>query len=113
MKNLDQIRAKNAIKYKDEKFKGAKDGNAIVKKIPTMIMNNGILAAAAFAVESEGDYIKVFEAVIAHLKDIGQLPAEVQNTIKFIDYLAGENSVKLREITVETMSFLNYLRRFA
>lgn len=112
MKNLDQIRAKNAIRYKGENFKGAKDGKAIVKKVPTMIMNNGILASAAFAVESEGDYIRVFEAIIAHLKDVGRLPADVQNTVRLIEYLAGENSSKLREVTVEAMLFLNYLRRF-
>ena len=50
----------------------------MVKKVPTMIRDNGILAAAAFAAESKGHdgyknpgHKKVFDCIIGHLASEG------------------------------------------
>jgi CRISPR type III-B/RAMP module-associated protein Cmr5 len=118
MQNLDQIRAKNALSAATgNTYKGANDGN-VVKKIPTMIMNNGILATAAFALDNKGaGYSGVFEAVIQHLNDknIKCLPSDknIRTTEQLIDFLSSTNSCALRNVTAEAMAYLNYLRRFA
>lgn len=110
MKNLEQIRAKNALEAVGKyEFKGKNEGD-IVKKIPTMILDNGILATATFAKEARHGYEKVFHAVIDHLKNIGTMPND-QNQI--ISWLVTVDSSELRAVTAETMAYLNYLRRFA
>jgi len=110
MKNLEQIRAKNAlnavVKYN---FKGKNDGE-VAKKVPTMILENGILATATFARESKGGYESVFHAIIDHLKNINMMP---QNEMKIIEWLVVNDSSHLRSVTAEIMAYLSYLRRFA
>lgn len=113
MKNLDQIRAANAIDA--IVGRGVNDGET-VKKIPAYIMNNGLLATAAFAYETQKGYGDVFAAIIHHLKDprIQKLPENLEENPKaFIDFLAERDSAVLRDVTTESLAYLNYLRRFA
>lgn len=114
MKNFEQIRAKNALKWKDKIGQGADGGESVSKKVPAMILDNGIIAAAAFALEKGGGYKNVFEAVIEHLSDseIGLLD-RADSLEVFVNHLANVPSDELRRITAETAAFLNYLRRFA
>ena len=123
MRNLDQIRAKNALRAANEThFRGA-EGGSIVKKIPTMIRENGLLGALAFACEKNsqgkaksGDHHLVFEAVLLHLKDteIKVVPETVGTSADdMLKYVAGVTSSELRAITDESMAYLSYLRRFA
>jgi len=109
MKNLNQIRAFNSLK---EISGGVNDGE-VVKKIPSMIMNNGLLAAAAFAVETGKGYQEVFEqAIIPHLADktIGLL-SKTMDLNAFIKFVSEADSQTLRLITAETMAYLEFLRR--
>ena len=79
-----------------------------------MIRENGMLGALAFALskrdKSDG-HDKAFEAVRIHLKSIGKINADN------IDGLQRElmecSALKLRDVTAETMLYLDYLRRFA
>lgn len=115
MKNLDQIRAKNALEASTGKtFKGANDGE-VAKKIPAMIRQNGILGALAFAKENDGKtgHADVFRAIVKHLKDVKQLPGQKEDIDGFLNDLCAADSAKLRAITDESMAYLNYLRRFA
>jgi CRISPR type III-B/RAMP module-associated protein Cmr5 len=121
MKNLDQIRAKNAIQYSSESFPGA-DGGEVVKKVPTLIRENGILAALAFALEKKSGnqlknpgHNKVFECIVNHLKhaSINKIPDSVTNPELFSRYLVDKDAAVLRDATEETMAYMNYLRRFA
>ena len=113
MKNLDQIRAKNALASATSIEGGVNDGKNIAKKVPTMIMENGIIAAAAFAVETGKGYETVFNAIITHLVDVQYLNRSVTLT-EFITWLAGTaDSSRLRQITAESIAYLSYLRRFA
>jgi len=58
MKNLEQIRAANALAYADSDAKKTNsDGGNVVKKLPALIMANGLLAAAAFAYQKQEDEI--------------------------------------------------------
>ena len=111
MKNLEQIRAKNALEAADKyAFKGKNEGD-IVKKVPTMILENGILASAAFAQEAGKGYNSVFNAIIDHLKDMSLMPANKSDILQWMT--SDLNSSQLRAITSEVMAYLNYLRRFA
>jgi CRISPR/Cas system CMR-associated protein Cmr5 small subunit len=113
MKNLEQIRAKNALEAASKcKFTGKDDGK-VVKKVPTMIMNNGLLAAAAFAAETPKGYKDVFNAIIVHLESTNNLPGKEKQLQGFINDLCETDSSELRQITSETIAYLNYLRRFA
>ena len=112
MKNFEQIRAQNALGVKIGS--GKDGGDSIAKKIPIMIVNNGIIAASAFALETGVGYKDVFDAVITHLADekIALIPFKMELR-DFIDHLSRVNSDELRQVTAETMAYLNYLRRFA
>lgn len=123
MKNLDQIRAANALTAANgNTFKGVNDGG-IVKKIPTMIRENGFLGALAFACEKgkeskpkNGDHHKVFEEILLHLKDprVKVVPDTVGTSVDaLLAHVVEQSSAKLREITAESMAYLSYLRRFA
>lgn len=120
MKNLDQIRAANAIRHQNTVFPGA-EGGEVVKKVPTLIRDNGMLAAAAFAAEPKGNgnyknpgHKKVFDCIIEHLASDGVNLLHKAVTLEdFIQFLAESDSAVLRNITMEGMEYLNYLRRFA
>ncbi len=116
MKNLEQIRAKNALAAAERGIGGGKNaGKAVAKKVPTMIMANGIIAAAAFANEVAAGYEDVFRAIITHLADENVKLLKQEISLKqFIKKLTDEvNSSELRHITTEAIAYLNYLRRFA
>ncbi|QBG48948.1 type III-B CRISPR module-associated protein Cmr5 [Verrucomicrobia bacterium S94] len=122
MKNLDQIRAKNALyAAKTTRFSGT-EGGGIIKKVPTMIRENGLLGALAFACEKKkdgtyknGDFHKVFEQILVHLQDerIGALKKVGAHADDLLEHAVLISSAQLRVITDEAMAYLAFLRRFA
>lgn len=112
MNNLDLIRAKNALNACHSIDGGANGGEA-VKKVPSYIINNGLLAAAAFANETGAGYEDVFKAIVKHLVSIKRIAPIQESSEWLIKYLVSQDSAKLRDVTAETMAYLNYLRRFA
>lgn len=122
MKNLDQIRAANALNVNIREGKGG--GESVAKKVPAMIRENGILGAAAFAFDAGVGYEDVFNAVIAHLATVGCLPSAAPKSSPspsssqsllsaFIAALGAADAATLRAVTAESLAYLNYLRRFA
>lgn len=120
MQNLSQLRAKHALNAATGKvFKGAGDGE-VVKKIPAMIRQNGILGALAFAKDKDkdnkGGHADVFRAIIDHLIQLGRIEKKIsdnKNLDAFIMYLCDADEATLRAVTDEAMAYLNFLRRFA
>lgn len=124
-RNLEQMRAQNALEASlGKKFKGTNDGE-VVKKVPTMIRENGLLGALAFAMEAKEDkkekagikltnpgHNDVFRAIIRHLADVGIIEHEVDMRT-FVENLCESDATHLRAVTSEAMAYLNYLRRFA
>lgn len=120
MQNLDQIRSANAIQHRDKRVPG-KEGGEVVKKIPTLMRQNGLLATAAYACEKKGQgkgyanegYLKVFEWIIEHLahERIGRLASKM-SVEDFIGEVSGKSSADLRDITAEVNAYLAYLRRY-
>lgn len=115
MKNLEQIRAKNALKAAEQKIAGA-NGGEVIKKIPPLIMNHGLLAIGAYAFDEKTGYKGVIDAIALHLasSEIKLLPEKYSSDTKgLMDYLANEaDSATLKLITAEAMAWLNYARRF-
>ena len=118
VKNMDQIRAANAICHCNDTFKGV-DGGSIVKKIPPMIRDNGFLGALAFAVENDKNgnpknpgHYHVFECILEHLKKLSRVPDKCSDPFELMEYLVESDSAKLRDVTAESLLYMNYLRRF-
>lgn len=115
MRNLEQIRAKNAYAWKDKIGTGNEGGRAVAKKVPAQIMQNGFLGALAFAIENKGSgYENVFRAILEHLEAAGRSYGLPCNDLqKFLDELCSKDADVLRTVTAESLAYLNYLRRFA
>lgn len=114
MRNLEQIRAKNAYAARETIGTGKEGGRAVAKKVPAMIIANGFIGALAFAIEDNGGYLTVFNAIIKHLHD-SNLDCGIAATepAPFLEALCKCDADTLRAITNEAMAYLNYLRRFA
>ena len=116
--NLEQYRAQLALSSADDIEKGVGGGQAVAKKVPTMIRENGFLGALAFAVEKKsGNALKnpahasVFEAVRKYLVGVGMVTAA--DTDGLMKDMSKESADKWRLVTAESIAYLNYLRRFA
>ena len=120
LQNLEQVRAKSAIAFANSPAeKRGKDGGEAIKKIPPMIMGNGLLASIAFAIEERRNgparpgFTAIFDAIAKHLSSepiailTGTASAE-----QLIDKLAESDSQTLKLATAEALQWLGYARRF-
>jgi CRISPR type III-B/RAMP module-associated protein Cmr5 len=112
MKNLEQIRAANALKP-DQKL-----DRSAVNKLPAMILANGLLATAAFCNAEGGggnrkDMQKALDATAVHLANRGILANGVNSTLGMIQDLKEKDSHHLQIATAEALAFISYLKRFA
>lgn len=117
MKNLEQIRAANALAYAKagQNMRGQQGGN-VLKKLPALVMGNGLLAAGAFAYAQRGDsgWRTCFDHIAKHLAhpDIGIAPGQ-DDLNKLMDFLSGKaDSEVLKLATEEALAWLSYARRF-
>jgi CRISPR/Cas system CMR-associated protein Cmr5 small subunit len=119
MKTLAQVRAANALSASHIKGMGLgqKGGNAL-SGFPMLIKTDGLLAAAAFAVElnakgepkQEGARL-IMNSVAVHLTAVGICKAEAAKDL--VEELAtAVEASQLRRATAEALAFLNYLKRF-
>lgn len=116
MKNLEQIRAQNALEAAKIKISGV-NGGEVIKKIPPLIMNHGLLAIGAYAFDEKNKGFKeAVDAIAKHLASdgIALLPEEYHaDATGLMQYLSGEaTSEQLRQCTAETMAWLNFAQRF-
>ncbi len=118
MKNLEQIRAANALAYAQSGANmGGKEGGDIVKKLPALIMSNGLLAAGAFAYaqKEESGWRECFNHLAKHLAhdDIAVVPRDKNNLDALMDHLAKTaDSRTLKMATDEALAWLCYVKRF-
>lgn len=117
MKNLDQIRAHNAVQCLQQKFKG-KEGGEVIKKQPAYILNDGLLATLAFGIHKGGDFLEAGNVIAKHLAcpGIALYTPQQGHQISGRDLLETlarqETDILLRRATAEALAFLNYLKRF-
>jgi len=112
MKNLEQIRAANALDPAKELSRSA------VNKLPAMILTNGLLATAAFCNaegggENRGDMKKALVATAKHLASLGHLSSNTYTVEGMITDLSQRCSHELQRATAEALAFIAYLKRFA
>jgi CRISPR/Cas system CMR-associated protein Cmr5 small subunit len=118
MQNLEQIRARNALRFNAEdgpKIIGP-DGGDVISKIPSLILNNGLLGTAAYAFTQKPGWQILFDHVARHLADpdIAIVPVSVKDHRCLMDYLTSSDATSetLKLATAETMAWLTYARRF-
>ncbi len=125
MFNLEQIRSRNALAFAQsrEGQESGANGGEVIKKIPPLILNNGLLATLAYGFDKKGQdeyrnkgHRFVFDAIAKHLSDsaIGILPKGCSNSEEMAKRLTSseEDSQTLKLCTAEAMAWLNYARRF-
>lgn len=118
MKNLEQIRARNAYNFaQSNEVRGQNDGE-IVKKIPPLIMNHGLLAVLGYASDKKNmGYKVVCDGIAEHLSDpdigcVSKDAATHELLLKSLTSGSDANSQCLRMATAEAMAWLNFARRF-
>ena len=117
MRNLDQIRAHNALHYLQQQFNG-QAGGEVIKKLPAYILNDGLLATLAFGIQKGNDQLEAGNVIARHLASDGIAifqPAQgnAANGRNLLETLAAQSSdALLRRATAEALAFLNYLKRF-
>jgi len=120
LQNLEQIRAKNALAFSLSPVeKRGKDGGEAIKKIPPMIVGNGLLAAIAFSLETRRDdyarpgFAAIFDAIAQHLSSPEiEIVEGCHSAIDLINTLTESNSETLKLATAEALEWLGYARRF-
>ena len=116
MQNLDQIRARNALRFAAKGSLPGKEGGEVIKKIPALILNHGLLATAAYSFTQNTSWQRVFDAIAEHLsdKDIQIVAFPIPNRESLMDALTDEKSSSetLKLATAETLAWLTYARRF-
>lgn len=113
MQNLDQKRALNAMaavrKYDPQ---GKNDGN-VIKKVPTMIQQNGLLGAIAFALDDKVGHADVLKGAMEHYHTYDAESPVGNDLNEFARWLCQQDSARLRAATAEILAYLNFYRRFA
>lgn len=112
MQNLDQIRAAAALEPAKELDRSA------ISKLPGLILNNGLLSAAAFCDaegggDNRGHLKKAMVATAKHLASRGIAAPGTQDIRSLIDDLSKKDSLNLQRATAESLAYLAYLKRFA
>jgi CRISPR/Cas system CMR-associated protein Cmr5 small subunit len=113
MQNLEQLRAAAALQ-------DAKDlKRSAISKLPGLILNNGLLAAAAAFCGTDGggdnkDHLKkAMTATAKHLKERKIAGPEVHDIESLIRDLSAKPPITLQRATHEALAFLSFLKRFA
>ena len=117
MKNLDQIRAHNAVQCLQRRFRGQADGE-VIRKIPALILNDGLLSTLAFGIQKGGDHLEAGNVIATHLSTQGidifaPRAGQPATGRELLETLASQpTDTLLRRATAEALAFLNYLKRF-
>lgn len=115
MKNLDQIRASNALAMADN-LTNTEGGDAL-SGYPSLIIGNGLLATLAFSLDKKKQHLAIASAIAYHLANLAEgenLVAPEQPTAEGLrKKLTASDADHLRRCTSEALAFLSYLKRFA
>lgn len=116
MINLEQVRARNALGFSRDGGVKGEEGGEVIKKIPPLIVNNGLLATAAYSFTEKEGWQKTFDAIAKHLADpdVAILPEDSTDRTKMMDFLTGKEATSetVKLATNEAMAWLSYARRF-
>lgn len=119
-KKLEQGRAEFAYQCAEKGRDGEngakpKEYKSYCKNIPMMIKANGLGATLAFMKsKGGGTYKLIYEQVYQYLKKYDKMNIFNKDTNEdLVKVIISQNSAEYRYLTVETLAFFNWLRRFA
>ena len=110
--NIDQIRAKNALRDKAKAVKKQEGEGDALSGYPSLIINNGLIACIAYSIDKEKQHTRIADAIAYHLNDRKVLICS--DALSLRNALCGENTdaSTLQHATHESLEFLAYLKRF-
>jgi CRISPR-associated protein Cmr5 len=120
---LEKGRAESAYKFVEEAIKElkekSKDYKSHVKKIPSMILSNGLGQTLAFVKaksnSKSGDAYKlIYKQLTNYIKS--ECPSRIkmpQNENDLVKWVISLDSTRYSYVTEELLSFLNWLKRFS
>ena len=118
MQSLEQIRARNALRCQKEdgQLIVGPQGGEVIRKVPALILNHGLLATAAYAFTQKEGWLVLFKHVARHLADpdIGIVAAKINDHVSLMEHLTSGDATSetLKLATGETLAWLGYARRF-
>jgi CRISPR-associated protein Cmr5 len=108
MKNLEQHRAASALSIANNVSRSS------VSKLPALILNNGLLATAAFCQsKKDNDLQNAMKGIAKYLTERGIINGQGDNIDSMISSLTGVDFIYLQRATTESLAYLSYLKRFA
>ena len=117
MRNQEQIRARNALRFAKEhgpKVRGSQGGE-VIKKLPSLILNHGLLATAAYSYTEKEGWMLTFDAIAQHLSDPDiAILKKARSRQDLMEQLTSDQATSqlLRLATAESMAWLGFARRF-
>lgn len=116
IKKLEKGRAEFAYRCAKEGIE-IKEYRSYARKIPTMILTNGLGQTLAF-IRSKGKkeeaYKRLYEQITNYLKSENttriRMPDSENDLMRWV---VSQDSLQYRYITQEVIAFLNWLKRFA
>lgn len=98
-----------------------KNYDSYVKKMPAMIMNNGLLNTFAFGLSKRNGWIDIINDIKSWVGDdncpvtdaVKKCATDSSNVNGFVENVLHLNSNEYLLLTREVLNYLNWLRRFA
>jgi len=118
IKALEKGRAQFAYRCAEEASKKnfKKEYRSYVKKIPSMILSNGLGQTLAFIkskAKNGNAYDYIYNQITDYMKSEHTSRIRMQNNQELVKWVISCDSTTYRYITQEILAFFNWLRRFA
>lgn len=115
MKTLDQLRGSRALQFWEqnanhESVRG-ENGGDILKGLPALLINDGLLATLAFAMQKKAGHERLMVEVGQYLRQRKILPQDFNDLQGFARQLCDGNSVLLQQATSEALEYISFLKR--
>ena len=117
IESIEQLRARNA--FASAKNVAARDdeGDAL-SGFSSLIINNGLLPALAFALEKDNSqHRRICDALAKHIVSMKQFAFNCNRSdssgSELQAWLIEGDSFRLRQVAAEAMAYLAYLKRYA
>lgn len=102
---------KEIVEKKSETEK--KEYKSYVRKIPSMILTNGVGPTIAFIFSKSGTYGDIYEQIENYLKSDVPLKFNLNKNEKLIDRITRLNSTEYKLLTEEVLELFSWLKKFA
>lgn len=104
---------KRIVDEGDDKIQ--KNYRSIVRRIPQMILSNGLGQTLAFIYSKKKDrnaFKLLYDQLAEYLKSNTTIRIQMPNNVELIEWVISLKSFEYRYVTEEILSFLTWLRKF-